>query len=367
MIHRGWPAALAAVFVLGSVWEGWQVGLTMALVLALPGAELRRGPLRAGLAAAAGLLSAALVQALVWTPMNLLLVPLCALIGTARLAPERWRTPLQGVALVALALAPPPYRHWAVGLGVALLASGAMLPRGERVLTGVAGLLLLGGTARSVDAGFVTAENGGPRALWAEPLGPVGAGTSRSGWTWGQPVTWRLTEEGLSFAAPPQGYTMRRTDLTQMDRGELGLEVDCEALLELALRGDRRARVQHRLRCDTTLSHRDAVDPYSDAVSVLGGLEPDNVVALWQEQPASPLDEPGALLVIAQLRTMDGRTAADRFALGSSYEQALLLHHMEQQDRESLAKALNKLSGLPEGLGEPYGRALVRLESLPRD
>jgi hypothetical protein len=364
-LSRGWPAAFAAIFLTGALWDGPRTGLVLALALALPAALAHSGAKAAGLASALGLVMAGLVQPLIFSPQNLLLIPVCGLLGLATRVEGLRRYVTWGVILGCLAAVPGPQRVWAPALGLGLVASLRPLPRGERALRGLAVLLAFAGGIRTVDAGFVTAENGSPRALWADPIGPVAPGTSRSGWTWGRPVTWRLREGGLSFSSPPAGPTMRRSDLSPVDLAELGISVDCEALLIAGLRGDRRARVQHRVGCDTTLSHNDASDVYTDAVSIVAGLDPSSGLALHHEEPDIPLDEPGAVLLHARLRQGDTLLIGERLALGTSYEQALILDRLEADDRELLASWLSKKSrSLPESLRGPWQRAQ---ELLARD
>ncbi|MCB9765785.1 MAG: hypothetical protein H6739_38780 [Alphaproteobacteria bacterium] len=309
------------------------------------------------------------------------------------LTPDNWRLALLGLVLGGAARGPsarPHVRTMAVGLvllGVILMlgergliwgltAAGGVLggwrapPLSEtagRRVGAVMGVLTLVGLGLTLDQGFVRVSLDLDRALmaeWGEDMSRVLPANSRSVfWTAGQPLRFRPTVDGPSFAAlppPGPGPALPERAPGAVDLAELGLASDCDALAAEALAGGTRARVQAVLRrCEVDLSGLAAADPALDAALVLRGRRAADPVSLMATAVDLPLDEPGAVMLAAKARLGAPRPAARALVDGGPYDRAVLLTHLSQADRQALVALLSDWSDeVPGPAGQDYRDAL---------
>jgi hypothetical protein len=306
-------------------------------------------------------------------------------LGLSQEAPARaaWVRPLAAalvLGVTALALGTKGL-VWA-GLALAGLL-GALLPLPwaglVRPLGVLMGLASLGGAALTVKAGFVEVQQRADRAVlaeWADLFNRdeaawseiIPARSKSRIWTAGRPIRYRLRLDGPSFRGLPPvdpGLTLATRSPDARDLAELGMEVNCEALMPKAVEGERRARaLATKAACSASLDNLAASDPVIDAARVLRGktaMSPGQIAGTTVELP---LDEAGAMLLAAAARLEAPKAAAQALVDGSDYDRALLLPMLGKAERRAAHKLiLAWAEEVPAEVGGVYQRALMDLEA----
>lgn len=361
-------------------------GLSAGLLFGTIGAfTLGRGALGGLAGAVLGLAAAGLALPLALAPENWPLAAVALGLGLAQEAPARaaWVRPLAAslvLGVTALALGTKGV-VWA-GLAAAGLL-GALLPLPWagllRPVGALLGLLSLGGAALTVKAGFVEVQQRADRAVlaeWADLFNRdeaawseiIPARSKTRIWTAGRPIRYRLRLDSPTFTGLPPvdpGLTLATRSPDARDLAELGMEVNCEALMPKAVEGDRRARaLATKARCSGDLEKLAASDPVIDAARVLRGeraMSPGQIAGTTVELP---LDEAGAILLAAAARLEAPKAAAQALVDGSDYDRALLLPLLGKAERRAAhGLILAWAEEVPAEVGGVYQRALMALEA----
>lgn len=366
---------------------GLRDGATAALLFGPLCALARgRGLLGGLLGGLCGLACAGLTRPLGLLPQNWAVLLLGLALGGAAMAPSS--RPGLGRLAMALALGGTALALgakgvvWAIAAGAGLLGASwapALLARAAGALRGLLLLLTVAGAAWTVNAGFTRLTLSAERAVLAEWRDPwrledpaqvrVLPGPSHAAfWTGGGAVVLRAKLDGPSFVGLPPlepGPTPPERPPDARDLAELGLSVDCGELLEHALGGDARARVQAVLgRCDPRLGELAGADPVVDAARVLQGAPARKPVSIVAYPVELPLTEPEAVMLVAALRLEAPRGAAQALVDGSPYDRAVLLGRLEPADVAVLRPLIQSWSAeVPGPAGQIYRDALAALAS----
>ncbi|MBK7756825.1 MAG: hypothetical protein IPI35_10585 [Deltaproteobacteria bacterium] len=361
-------------------------GLSAAALFGTIGAfVLGRGALGGLAGAVLGLTAAGLALPLALAPENWPLGAVALGLGLSQEAPARaaWVRPLAAalvLGVTALALGTKGL-VWA-GLALAGLL-GALLPLPWAGLIRPLGVLMglgsLAGAALTVKAGFVEVQQRADRAVLAEwadlfnrdeaAWSEIIPARSRSRiWTAGRPIRYRLRLDGPTFRGLPPvdpGLTLATRSPDARDLAELGMEVNCEALMPKAVEGERRARaLATKAACSGSLDSLAASDPVIDAARVLRGktaMSPGQIAGTTVELP---LDEAGAMLLAAAARLDAPKAAAQALVDGSDYDRALLMPMLGKAERRAAHKLiLAWAEEVPAEVGGVYQRALMALEA----